>query len=204
MSKHLMMMGKKLYMCDICNKKLSSYHSLWRHKRNGICQQRKKFNNQENEYSDIQTVPEIITSDSESAASENQSNSKFDQTSEDATDDEQQYPTHNKEKSESSESDDDCSDWNWEKLVIMSCHNNRWSSLDLFKTYIRFYIDSKRNPLFKSIMNDVADGELHEQSLQKAIQFAVKKNEKSIINTVKNCSDEAEDNDNWFWCSTLN
>ena len=186
MGKHLMIMGKKLYMCDTCNKKLSSYHSLWRHKRNGICQNKQR-NNQENEYSDIQTVPEIIRSDSESAAS----SSKFDQTSEDEipTDDEQQYPTNN-----------DSSDWNWEKLVIMSCHNNKCSSLDLFKTYIRFYIDSKRNPLFKSIMNDVADGELHEQSLQKAIQFAVKKNEISIINTVKNCSDKEEDNDNWFWC----
>ena len=119
MSKHLMMTGKKLYMCDTCNKKLSSYHSLWRHKRNGICQnkQRKKFNNQENGYSNIQIVPEIITSVRESAASENQSSSKFDQTSEDEipTDDEQQYPTNNnKEKIESSESDDDCSDWNWE------------------------------------------------------------------------------------------
>ena len=32
-------MGKKSYVCDTCNKKLSGYHSLWRHKRNGICQQ---------------------------------------------------------------------------------------------------------------------------------------------------------------------
>ena len=98
-------MGKKLYMCDTCNKKLSSYHSLWRHKRNGICQNKQR-NNQENEYSDIQTVPEIITSDSESAASSSKfesdsesaaSSSKFDQTSEDEipTDDEQQYPTNN-------------------------------------------------------------------------------------------------------------
>ena len=82
-----MMMGKKLYMCDTCNKKLSSYHSLWRHKQNGICHNKQR-NNQENEYSDIQTVPEIVTSDSKSATS----SSKFDQTSEDEipTDDEQQ------------------------------------------------------------------------------------------------------------------
>ena len=26
-------MGKKSYVCDTCNKKLSSYHSLWRHKK---------------------------------------------------------------------------------------------------------------------------------------------------------------------------
>ena len=31
-------MDKKSYVCDTCNKKLSGYHSLWRHKQNGICQ----------------------------------------------------------------------------------------------------------------------------------------------------------------------
>ena len=30
-------MGNKSYTCDRCSKILSSYHSLWRHKRNGIC-----------------------------------------------------------------------------------------------------------------------------------------------------------------------
>ena len=33
------MMSEKLHACNICNKKLSSYYSLWRHKRNGICQE---------------------------------------------------------------------------------------------------------------------------------------------------------------------
>ena len=35
-----MQTSKKSYVCDTCNKKLSSYHSLWRHKQNNICQSR--------------------------------------------------------------------------------------------------------------------------------------------------------------------
>ena len=35
-----MQTSKKSYVCDTCNKKLSSYHSLWRHKLNNICRSR--------------------------------------------------------------------------------------------------------------------------------------------------------------------
>ena len=67
-----------------------------------------------------------------------------------------------------SSSDTECSgnhDWIWEKLVIISCYNDKFSSLDMFKTYIRLHIDSQNNSLFQSIMSDVLDVELYEQSL---------------------------------------
>ena len=91
----------------------------------------------------------------------------------------------------SSDTDDENHDWIWEKLVILSCYNDRYSSLDLFKTYIRFHIDSQNNSLFQSIMNDVTDGG--------SIQFAVKMNAESITDAVNSCS-ENDDSDDWFWC----
>ena len=204
------------HTCNNCGKTLSSYHSLWRHRK--TCQLKVPSTGTRRSESssglplsmlniadDVNHTPEIQN------ISTSEFKEKLHRKSQDADGDDEsdtdsgdlsseEKTVYEPDDSNQSEDDSNCSDWIWEKLVIMSCHNNRWSSLDLFKTYIRFYIDSKRNPLFKSIMNDVADGELHEQSLQKAIQFAVKKNEKSIINNVKNCSDKEEDNDNWFWC----
>ena len=94
--------------------------------------------------------------------------------------------------------DTECSenhDWIWEKLVIISCYNDKFSSLDLFKTYIRFHIESQNNSLFQSIMSDIIDVELYEQSLQEAVRFAVERNGDSIIDAVNNCSEE-----DLFWC----
>ena len=97
-----------------------------------------------------------------------------------------------------SSSDTECSenhDWIWEKLVIISCYNDKFSSLDLFKTYIRLHIDSQNNPLFQSIMSDIIDVELYEQSLQEAVRFAVERNGDSITDAVNSCSEE-----DLFWC----
>ena len=105
-----------------------------------------------------------------------------------------------KREESSSDTDNECSenhDWIWEKLVIISCYNDRWSSLDLFKTYIRFHINSLNNRLFQSIMEDVTDADKHEISLQKAVRLAVERNGESITEAVNSCS---ENEDYMFWC----
>ena len=97
-----------------------------------------------------------------------------------------------KREESSSDTENECSenhDWIWEKLVIISCYNDRWSSLDLFKIYIRFHINSQDNRLFQAIMIDVTDAEEHEISLQKAVQLAVERDGESITEAVNRCSE---------------
>ena len=68
--------------------------------------------------------------------------------------------------------DTECSenhDWIWEKLVIISCYNDKSSSLDLFKTYIRFHIESQNNSLFQSIMSR---SEEHTSELQSQFRIS--------------------------------
>ena len=104
--------------------------------------------------------------------------------------------------SESSSDESESHDWIWEKLVIISCYNDKFSSLDLLKTYIRSHIDSQSNKLFELIMNDVLEGEKYDIPLENAIRFAIKTNELLIIDAVDKCSEneEDEDSDDWFWC----
>ena len=104
--------------------------------------------------------------------------------------------------SESSSDESETHDWIWEKLAIISCYNDKFSSLDLFKSYIRSHIDSQSNKLFELIMNDVLEGEKYDIPLEKAIRFAIKTNELLIIDAVDKCNEneEDEDSDDWFWC----
>ena len=99
--------------------------------------------------------------------------------------------------SESSSDIDNDPNWIWEKLVILSSHNDQLSSLELFKGYLRLHIDSKENTLFKSIMTDVND----EIPLQKIIR----KHKRQIIDAVNECreSDDSDDFDNCFWGSLV-
>ena len=175
--------------CNSCSKVYQHRQSLWKHKQR--CCQSRKGDASEDLFGEEKSEPYQHKMREQHYPSI--------QTNSDDSDDKSIDDENNMDQS-SSEYDDDCSesnDWIWEKLVMISCYNDRYSSLDLFKTYIRFHIDSQSNSLFQSIMSDVSDSELHEISLQKAIQFAVKMNAESITDVVNRCN---ENDDDWFWC----
>ncbi len=85
----------------------------------------------------------------------------------------------------------------WKQLVIL-CYNKKSEPLDMLKGYIQLHIDSESDKIFENIMSDVIDAELRDISDQKAIEYALKENEESILASVSRCEKNGEDK--LFWC----
>ena len=141
------------------------------------------------------------SSDSEeSRESEGSSESSSEMEKRESSDSESQDTENQSESDLSSSDESETRDWIWEKLVLLSCRDDKFSSFDLLKTYIRLHIDSQSNILLQTIMNDITMlSETYNIPLQKAIQIAVKMQEKSIIDAVDKCSED-DDSDDSFWC----
>ena len=168
----------KSHTCSICGKILASPQSLWNHKQRHSREGKSK-NSKNAALADVVVTDPLRTQFDETTEDprlniDNKMKNKVESTSD--TDDDTEDPRfntdikmENKVESISDTDDDTCSennDWIWERLVIMSCYNDKFSSLDMFKTYIRLHIDSQNNSLFQSIMSDVTDAELYERDLQ--------------------------------------
>ena len=102
--------------------------------------------------------------------------------------------------SEAESDDDDAScpeddhDWLWERLAILCFSDNKLKPLDIFKGYILLFIKSESDKLFNEIMNNVIDAEFRGLPIQSAVEYALNKNEESIIASVNRCKSEES-----FW-----
>ena len=198
------------HVCNNCNKRLSSYHSLWRHKRNAICKGKgidipipSKFSGKEklSRILDGVTIKkkELNNDDSDTESdkeddvhgfnlpiiTENQKELEIDSDSE-------------KDEETSSDDENEADDvFLWEKF-IMSCNKEFFQWLE---EIIKLYIWSQKDELFERLIADVTSFKNLGYTSPDASDYAVYKNVKDIMEAVKDCEDSQKD---VFWCALAN
>ena len=168
------------HVCNMCNKRLSSYHSLWRHKRNNICRK--------GEGSHI-PIPAKIRENKEEL------NRILNTCDSPATTKNQELDSDSEKEDSDTEGDVD-DDALWEKFA-MSCNRGGIDILERLKDIIDLYIWSQNDELFDTIMDDMMRAKNLGYSSADASDFAVYKNKTAIIDAVEICDDEDVD---VFWC----
>ncbi len=207
---------KKWHPCQSCGKTLSSYKSLWRHRKNckhtghGLTSNQHassdKFSAKRNEElekvghevdDDAEKVLEdlIIDTDRHQSTETSESN---DENSEDESM-ESNESDDNEDSDESEGSDVDTDDALWRSLIKISSNINETVFNTLASTF--YLYKSSDGELFQKILRDV---EYAKNSLyfaeSKSINYALRKNKDSILEMMNNC-DKHRGND--LWCSLL-
>ena len=207
---------KKWHPCQSCGKTLSSYKSLWRHKKTcKLSGHGLRFNqhassdkliakrNEELEKvghevdDDAEKVLEdlIIEADGHQSTEASESN---EENSEDESMESNESDDSDKNKA-SDGSDVDTDDALWRDLIKVSSSGNQTAFDALFGIY--YLYKSSHGKLFQKMLQDV---EYAKKSLNmaesKSIEYALRENEDSILEMMKNCE---KHRGNELWCSIL-
>ena len=190
----------KIFQCSYCDKIFANRHNLSRHRKTFHLKSlpsdgsRERGNGMTMDY-----TPGYGVGDHHKSMRQ----ADTDSIDEDATssEDESEYTSaegSNGDDASCPELDQSTNNWLWEKLVIMRS-NKEYKPLDRLHGYLLLYILSESDKLFQDIMSDVVVGELKDLSFNDAIEYALDKNEESIIASVNRC--EENEGDESFWCA---
>ena len=161
------------HVCNNCNKRLSSYHSLWRHKRNAICKGKGIDIPIPSKFSGKEELTRLLDGDSP----------KEEPIKELDSDDTEDH----------SDIDDTEDDVLWERFA-MSINRGDTDDLEYLEDYIDLYMKTKTCDLCENIMDDMVRIKNAGYSLSDATDFAVCKHREDIVEAVRDCGEIDE-----FW-----